>query len=49
MLDLEQTWALARAWYRGRLEPGWRGRGPDEVRKLLDGLGLTADFWRMEP
>ncbi|MDX1646556.1 MAG: hypothetical protein R3304_05395 [Longimicrobiales bacterium] len=47
MLDLEQTWELARAWYDGRLDPGWRGRSRDESAEILEGLGLTGDFWRL--
>jgi hypothetical protein len=41
-------WALATEWYDGRLEPAWRGRAPGEVGKILGGLGLIDDFWRME-
>lgn len=48
MLDLEETWRLARAWYDGRLDPSWRGRSPAQSRKILDDLGLDGDFWRLE-
>jgi hypothetical protein len=40
-------WALARRWYSGRLEPGWRGRSAEEAQAILDSVGLTAEFWRL--
>lgn len=48
VLGLEDTWALARAWYGGRLAPSWRGRSREESRKILEGLGLDGDFWRLD-
>lgn len=48
VLDLEETWRLAQAWYDGRLDPSWRGRSPARTRKILDDLGLDGDFWRLE-
>ena len=40
-------WKLARAWYADKMKPGYRRRSPDEVRELLESLGLTGDFWRL--
>jgi hypothetical protein len=40
-------WALARVWYAGRLEEGWRGRSDEEAQAILDGVGLTGEFWRL--
>lgn len=38
---------LAQAWWRTRLDPGWRPRIPDESQAILDGLGLTGEFWAL--
>jgi hypothetical protein len=38
---------LARAWWWTRLDPGWRPRSREESQAILDGLGLTGDFWRL--
>lgn len=48
MLDLERMWELAKVWYRGRMDAGWRGRGVDEAREILDGVGLHGAFWAPE-
>jgi hypothetical protein len=39
--------ALAFAWWGNRLAPDWRPRSRDEGQAILDGLGLTAAFWRL--
>ena len=38
---------LARSWWWTRLDPGWRPRTADESQAILDGLGLTGEFWRL--
>ena len=38
---------LARAWWWTRLDPGWRPRAVEESQAILDGLGLTGDFWAL--
>jgi hypothetical protein len=38
---------LARAWWWTRLDPGWRPRSRDESQSILDGLGLTGEFWAL--
>lgn len=38
---------LAHAWWDTRLAPDWRPRTRDESQELLDGLGLTGEFWRL--
>jgi hypothetical protein len=38
---------LAHAWYRDRLAPDWRPHTRDQNQAILDGLGLTGDFWRL--
>lgn len=39
--------ALARAWWWTRLDPGWRPRPVEESQAILDGLGLTGEFWAL--
>ena len=39
--------ALARAWWWTRLDPGWRPRPVEDSQAILDGLGLTGDFWAL--
>ena len=38
---------LARRWWWTRLQPDWRPRSAGESQAILDGLGLTGDFWRL--
>jgi len=38
---------LARAWWWSRFDPGWPPRAPDESQAILDGVGLTGDFWAL--
>jgi hypothetical protein len=45
----EQLWRLAHAWYVNRMSPGWRRKGPEEVEALFAEIGLTGEFWRLQP
>ena len=47
LLSLEQVWRLADAWYRHRMEPGWRRRTPDEANALFADVGLSGSFWKL--
>jgi hypothetical protein len=38
---------LAQAWWSDRLAPGWRPHTREQNQAILDGLGLTGDFWRL--
>jgi len=38
---------LARAWWWTRLDPGWRPRTVEESQAVLDGVGLTGEFWTL--
>ena len=38
---------LARRWWWTRLDPDWRPRTTEESQAILDGLGLTGEFWRL--
>jgi len=39
---------LAQRWWWTRLEPDWRPRGASESQAILDDLGLTGEFWRLD-
>ena len=45
MVRMDQLWGMARAWYATRLEPASYRPGPDEIRRIFEGLGLTDPFW----
>ena len=38
---------LAHAWWRDRFAPDWRPHTLEQNQAILDGLGLTGDFWRL--
>jgi hypothetical protein len=38
---------LAHAWWGDRLAPDWRPHTRDENQAILEGLGLTGEFWRL--
>ena len=44
-VSMAQLWGLAAEWYGTRLEPSARRPGPDEMRRIFAGLGLTGAFW----
>jgi hypothetical protein len=43
----EQICELAHAWWGDRLAPDWRPHTPEQNQAILDGLGLTGEFWRL--
>jgi len=45
MVTVPQLWDLAVAWYSTRLRPAARRPGPDEIRAIFKGIGLTDAFW----
>lgn len=45
VLDLPTLWRLARSWYAGRLERGYRRRDPAEASDYFRSVGLTGPFW----
>jgi hypothetical protein len=45
VMDLDTLWALARDWYRGRLERGYRRRDPLEAAEYFRSVGLHGPFW----
>jgi hypothetical protein len=38
---------LAQAWWHDRLAPDWRPHTREQNQAILDGLGLTGEFWRL--
>jgi hypothetical protein len=47
VLPLEQLARLAHAWWSDRLAPDWQPHSREQNQAILDGLGLTGDFWRL--
>jgi hypothetical protein len=45
IVSLRQLWHLAVAWYASRLDPTARRPGPEEMRAIFAGIGLTGPFW----
>ncbi len=46
-MSLKTAEALAQAWYKTRLSPDWRRPSADEIRDLLEQLGLKGEFWQL--
>ena len=46
-LTIDQAWELAAAWYRNKMDPGWRRASVDETENLLERVGLTGPFWSL--
>jgi hypothetical protein len=38
---------LAHAWWRDRLALDWRPHTREQNQAILDGIGLTGEFWRL--
>ena len=49
IINLEQLWQLALAWYENRLTVESRRPGPDEIDEIFARLGLTDPFWNPRP
>ena len=45
LVTIPQLWSLAVTWYGTRLQSTSRRPGPDEMRKIFAGLGLSGAFW----
>ena len=46
-LDMPTLARLADGWWRDRLDPDWRPHTREQNQAILDGVGLTGDFWRL--
>jgi hypothetical protein len=38
---------LAEAWWRDRLAEDWQPHSTAQNQAILDGLGLTGEFWKL--
>jgi hypothetical protein len=38
---------LAHAWWSDRLDPAWRPHTREQNQAILDGLGLSGEFWTL--
>jgi hypothetical protein len=38
---------LAEAWWHDRLAEDWRPHSTERNQAILDGLGLTGEFWQL--
>ena len=45
IVTMTQLWGFAVHWYATRLTPEARRPGPEEMRRIFAGLGLTDPFW----
>ena len=45
VMDLATLWRLARGWYEGRMERGYRRREPADARDYFRSVGLRGPFW----
>ncbi|KPJ90998.1 MAG: hypothetical protein AMS18_09605 [Gemmatimonas sp. SG8_17] len=45
LVDVDQLWQLAVAWYGNRMSPDARRPGSDEVREIFQRIGLVGSFW----
>jgi hypothetical protein len=46
-LTVEGICELAYAWWSDRLAPDWQPHTTEQNQAILDGLGLTGEFWRL--
>jgi hypothetical protein len=47
-MDAGRLHELARRWYGNRLDPDWAPRTLAQSQAILDALGLTGPFWRLD-
>jgi hypothetical protein len=48
VMDLATLWRLARSWYDGRLQSGYRRREPAQAREYFRDVGLDGPFWGLD-
>jgi hypothetical protein len=48
VMDLATLWRLARGWYAGRMEPGYRRRDPSSAAAYFAEAGLRGPFWGLK-
>jgi hypothetical protein len=42
-------WPLSQAWYGDRLDEPFQPKTVDQLQALLTAVGLTDDFWKLQP
>jgi hypothetical protein len=42
-------WPLSQRWYGDRLDPTFAGRSVADAQRMLTDVGLTAEFWQLQP
>ncbi len=42
-------WRLSQDWYGDRLSPSFKPRTVAEAQALLDKVGLTSEYWQLQP
>jgi hypothetical protein len=47
ILPLAQLVRLADAWWSDRLARDWQPHSREQNQAILEGLGLTGEFWRL--
>jgi hypothetical protein len=48
VMDLATLWRLARGWYAGRLDRGYRRRDPSSASAYFAEVGLHGGFWGLD-
>lgn len=46
-ISIKKLAELAAAWWSDRVAPDWQPRTREQNQAILDGLGLTGEFWRL--
>ena len=46
-ISVEKLSELAHGWWDDRLSADWRPHSREQNQAILDGLGLTGEFWRL--
>jgi hypothetical protein len=46
-ITIDKLSGLAHAWWSDRLDATWQPHTRAHNQTILDGLGLTGDFWRL--
>ena len=47
VVPLRKVWELAKAWYTDPRDASWRTRTRDESQAVINGVGLTGEFWEL--
>ena len=45
--DRRKLAELGHAWWHDRLAPDWQPHTREQNQAILDGLGLTGEFWQL--